>query len=277
MFQHLCGKAEKILSSFSKWRNQSSEGLKWSRSVVYDSLQPHGLWPTRPLCPWDFPGKSTGVGCHLLLQGIFLTQWSNLGLLPCRQMLYSLSHPGFNSAGMYGVDPAVCCVLTLVGRCAGAPAAPARVPALRGRAQWERSSPLWTWMGAGLQHGNREGGHLFHSGPWAVFRRIRLPGLQLKMCSEIYLPQFSVSLGSVHMVECSISWIVKEFLHFPLPSHLREMFLNTIPSDFCSYLCFVLDSHGVFLPPLVVRLCVDLCGPEVEIVFWFLLWEAHGC
>ena len=44
--------------------------------------------------PWDFPGKSTGVGCHFLLQRIFLTQGSNPGLLHCRQMLYSLSHQG---------------------------------------------------------------------------------------------------------------------------------------------------------------------------------------
>ena len=42
--------------------------------------------------PWDFPGKNTGVGCHFLLQGIFLTQGSNLGLLHCRQILYHLSH-----------------------------------------------------------------------------------------------------------------------------------------------------------------------------------------
>ena len=41
-----------------------SEKWKWSRSVVYDSSRPHGLQPTRLLCPWDFPGKSTGVGCH---------------------------------------------------------------------------------------------------------------------------------------------------------------------------------------------------------------------
>ena len=44
-------------------------------------LQPHGLQPTRLLCPWNSPGKNTGVGGHLLLQGIFLTQWSNLCLL----------------------------------------------------------------------------------------------------------------------------------------------------------------------------------------------------
>ena len=31
---------------------------------MFDSSRPHGLQPTRLLCPWDFPGKSTGVGCH---------------------------------------------------------------------------------------------------------------------------------------------------------------------------------------------------------------------
>ena len=43
------------------------EKWKWSRSVVSDSSRPHGLQPTRLLRPWDFPGKSTGVGCHWLL------------------------------------------------------------------------------------------------------------------------------------------------------------------------------------------------------------------
>ena len=38
--------------------------------------------------PGNFPGKSTGVGCHFLLQGIILSQGSNPGLLHCRQMLY---------------------------------------------------------------------------------------------------------------------------------------------------------------------------------------------
>ena len=44
-----------------------SEKWKWSHSVVSDSSRPHGLQPTRLLRPWDFPGKSTGVGCHCLL------------------------------------------------------------------------------------------------------------------------------------------------------------------------------------------------------------------
>ena len=44
-----------------------TEKWKWSLSVMSDSLRPHGLQPTRLLHPWDFPGKSTGVGCHCLL------------------------------------------------------------------------------------------------------------------------------------------------------------------------------------------------------------------
>ena len=50
-------------------------------SVVSDSLRPRGLQPIRLLCSWDSPGKNTGVGSQVLLQGIFLTQASNLGLL----------------------------------------------------------------------------------------------------------------------------------------------------------------------------------------------------
>ena len=42
--------------------------------------------------PWNFPGKSTGVGCHFLFQGIFPTQGLNQDLPHCRQMLYPLSH-----------------------------------------------------------------------------------------------------------------------------------------------------------------------------------------
>ena len=43
--------------------------------------QPQGLQPTRLLCPWDFPGRNTGVGCRFLLQGIFSTQRLTPGLL----------------------------------------------------------------------------------------------------------------------------------------------------------------------------------------------------
>ena len=45
-----------------------SEKWKWSRSVVSDCSWPRGLQPTRLLHPWDFPGKSTGVGHQCLLR-----------------------------------------------------------------------------------------------------------------------------------------------------------------------------------------------------------------
>ena len=62
-----------------------------SHSVVSGSLQPHGLQPTGLLCPWDSPGKNTGMGSQSPLQGIFLTQGSNpclLRLQNCRQVVY---------------------------------------------------------------------------------------------------------------------------------------------------------------------------------------------
>ena len=44
--------------------------------LVTQSVGHHGLEPTGLLCPWDSPGKNTGVGCHFPLQGIFPTQGS---------------------------------------------------------------------------------------------------------------------------------------------------------------------------------------------------------
>ena len=65
-----------------------------SHSVVSDSLQSHGTYFSRLLCPWNSPGKSTGVVCHCLLQGIFPTQGSNLSLPNCKQILNHLSYQG---------------------------------------------------------------------------------------------------------------------------------------------------------------------------------------
>ena len=58
-----------------------SKKWKWSHSVVSHSSRPHGLQPTRLLHPWDFPGKSTGVGCHCLLQGSVLMASFSLNYL----------------------------------------------------------------------------------------------------------------------------------------------------------------------------------------------------
>ena len=71
-----------------------SENKSISCSVVSDSLQPHGLLPGRPLCPWNSPGKDTGVGCHSLLQKIFPTPGSNPSFLHYRKILHCLSRQG---------------------------------------------------------------------------------------------------------------------------------------------------------------------------------------
>ena len=78
---------------------------KWSRSVMSDSLRPHGLQPTRLLHPWDFPGKSTGVGCHCLLRSSllgYLNQqylWATLwGFLRSSQWLFPGGSDGKESA-----------------------------------------------------------------------------------------------------------------------------------------------------------------------------------
>ena len=54
---------------FTIWATREYQDLR--RAAVSDSLQPHGPQPARLLCPWDFPGKNTGVDCHFLLQRIF--------------------------------------------------------------------------------------------------------------------------------------------------------------------------------------------------------------
>ena len=81
-----------LVTSKCSWQVPICSSSSVSHSVVSNSLQPHGLWAARLLCPWDSPGKNTGVDCHCLIQRIFLTQESNLGLLHCRQILYHLSY-----------------------------------------------------------------------------------------------------------------------------------------------------------------------------------------
>ena len=75
----------------------TTERLNWTE-VMSSSLWPHRPGPARLLCPWNFPGRNTGVGCHVLRQGIFSTQGSNshlfhflhqqAGSLPLESSLY---------------------------------------------------------------------------------------------------------------------------------------------------------------------------------------------
>ena len=74
-----------LLLSSIWWELLAAEKLRKVKVLVTqfcpDCLRPHEPQPTRLLCPWDSPGKHTGVGCHFLLQGIFPTEGSNLFLL----------------------------------------------------------------------------------------------------------------------------------------------------------------------------------------------------
>ena len=77
------------ISQFEKAAYHVKVSVTWWYLTLCDTMD-----PTRLLCPWNFPGKNTGVGCHSLLQWIFPTQGLNLGLLHCRQILYHLSQQG---------------------------------------------------------------------------------------------------------------------------------------------------------------------------------------
>ena len=88
--------------------SRATESESVSHSVMSVSVWPHGPQLARLLCPWNPPGKSTGVGCHFLLQGIFLTQASNPGLLHCRQILYQLTYKGGSKVKVTQLCPTLC-------------------------------------------------------------------------------------------------------------------------------------------------------------------------
>ena len=84
-----CYLTMKIYQSGSQ--EESADSFKESVhvcTVIYDSLQPHTLQPTRLPYPWNFPGKNTAVDCHFLLLGIFPTQGQNLRFLHWQWILY---------------------------------------------------------------------------------------------------------------------------------------------------------------------------------------------
>ena len=84
-----CVNPQRTMPSEKNTKPQSPQSL--SRVQLFATPQAVAGQAPRP---WDSPGKSTGVGCHFLLQGIFPNQGSNSGLPHCRQILYSLSHQG---------------------------------------------------------------------------------------------------------------------------------------------------------------------------------------
>ena len=68
------------------------ESESTSHSVLLDCLRPQGPQPARLLCPWDSPGKNTGVGCHAVLQEIKIQElYSHYVFWIGRQVLYHSS------------------------------------------------------------------------------------------------------------------------------------------------------------------------------------------
>ena len=89
---HFSGKRKTITNKKkinSIWLEVVSDSENKIRSVMSDSLQPHGWYS-----PWNSPGQNTAVGSLSFLQGIFPTQGSNPVLLHWRQILYQLSLKG---------------------------------------------------------------------------------------------------------------------------------------------------------------------------------------
>ena len=82
--------------SYSNLENNSQTpvGGGFNHSVVSDSFQPHGLQPSGLLCPWDFPGKNTEVGCHFFSRESSQPRESNLCLLALQADSLLLSPPG---------------------------------------------------------------------------------------------------------------------------------------------------------------------------------------
>ena len=70
-------------------------------SVVSDSVRPHRQQPTRLRCPWDSPGKNTGVGCHFLLQCMKVKRESEVAQSPALSNPMDLSLPGSSVHGIF--------------------------------------------------------------------------------------------------------------------------------------------------------------------------------
>ena len=102
--------AHQVPLSLGFSRQEYSSGLPFSSpmhactfaSVVSDSVWPHRQQPTRFLCPWDSPGKNTGVGCHFLLQCIKVKSESELAQ-SCLTLIDPMdcSLPGSSTHGIF--------------------------------------------------------------------------------------------------------------------------------------------------------------------------------
>ena len=118
-------------------------------SCVQVFVTPWTVACTKLLFPWDFLGKSTGVGCHFLLQGIFLTQGSNPGLPYCRQTLYRLSQqgPGEESSRPKLKTPAFCLqVINIHWRVRWLVFSPSKLVLCPGIENWETKNAIIDYL-----------------------------------------------------------------------------------------------------------------------------------
>ena len=89
----------KVYQCLQEYKEQSVLSL-FSRVQLFETL----CTGARLLCPWDSPGKNTGVGCHALFQGIFPSQGWNPGLLLWQEGSLSLTAPGKPTKNNNGVS-----------------------------------------------------------------------------------------------------------------------------------------------------------------------------
>ena len=95
---------------------QDIKSWKWSRSVLSNSLWTNGLQPTRLLCPWDFPGKSTRVGCYFLLQELSAYDYREIWLIKLSAKWEALLSNCTEMLGLNGHQAIPClCVSQLSG------------------------------------------------------------------------------------------------------------------------------------------------------------------
>ena len=81
-------------------RSKLTESVSWS--IVFDFLWPCGLEPARLLCPWNFPGKNSGVGCHSFLQGSsWLRDWTQISCIAGRFSTVWATREGGSLLGPY--------------------------------------------------------------------------------------------------------------------------------------------------------------------------------
>ena len=101
MQPEISGKMSPFLhNDFLKYFSPQLLLLFFSCKVMSNSLWPHGLYPARLFCPWDFPGKNTGVGCDLLLQGSLPRNLFNPGIEPASPAL-----AGFLPLRLFTTEP----------------------------------------------------------------------------------------------------------------------------------------------------------------------------